>query len=607
MKKLLLHSLLAALLLALPLSLRAANDDVTVVLDADFTQFTQGSPEAPVDFPSYGTGSFSSFFPSWLTSKIAQAGGALLIKDGGYVRTKSMNMAANGGVMKVTSRVRMIDSYGGICKISCGYSSSNAHQVMLQDSAWHTITVITAGGSSSSNICVEPVLSASGVLVQNLKIEQSPSFVATPTAKQPSQADGTSFTASWSSVPGATAYILNVYSYNGSEKVYKIKDENVGNKLSYKVTGLDPAVTYYYTVTATNGTGFSEPSEEIRVVKVIYFLAVPKNFNAVYDQGIVSCTWDNVVDAQFYRLTANRIYTCPEDMNVDLINEPFDKVTQGSLDAVDFIFRDNLDDFTNTTGWTGEDLALAKGHMAISPFSSTGWLSTPFLNLKGKTGDFTVKANMAAGAFGTFYEGDTAKVALVNVKGDTLQAKEITLSKGFADYNFNFTAGTDSCRVVFIYSGDNKLFINSIVVSQVKAKGQDVVSFYKELTSETNSASFPAASEKNVRLEVRVMAGAETVSIGEITYIYSDPSAPVSFSIGHGGVESTLEETNSFSVEGNRITFTLGAETPVTVSDLTGRILFNSVLPAGSHTVQPDVNGIVIVRMGNKAAKALLR
>jgi opacity protein-like surface antigen len=78
-----LRSALVAVTAIFGLATSAQEADVTVAIDADFTIFTEGSPEEPVAFASYGTGSFTSYFPSWSVSKVYQAGGALLIADGG--------------------------------------------------------------------------------------------------------------------------------------------------------------------------------------------------------------------------------------------------------------------------------------------------------------------------------------------------------------------------------------------------------------------------------------------------------------------------------------------------------------------------------------------
>ncbi len=598
-----------ALLLALAPLAAEAQDDITVVVDADFTQFTEGTPESPVDFPSYGTGSFTSFFPSWMVSKVAQAGGQVLIKDGGYVRTKSVNLSANDGIIRVSTKVKMTDNYGGIFKISCGYSSANAKSFIITDSLWHDITVVIGGGSSSANVRIEPSLSAGGVLVRNLKVEQSSAFIPSPEAQQPIQADGKSFTARWRSVTGATAYILDVYSYEGSqkEKVYLLENKNVGNVLTYAVTGLDESKTYYYTVRATNGTAISDPSAEIKVVKAIYSLATPANLALTAGTNHIIAHWDAVPDAQYYILALDRILTCPEDMMVDMVDENFDKVTAGSLDQVEFISRSNLDAFTQTKGWSGEDLAQTKGNMVISPFSSTGWLSTPLLNLNGKDDSFTLDCRLAVAAFGSYYTG-TAQAALINVAGDTLQVKDININnKEYANYQLTFTQGADSCRIALLYSGDYKLFIDSFKITQLKAKGTKVSTFLTEVSVTDLSAQVEAQRQDNTQISATITAGAETVSIGDIVDIYSDPSAPVVIDYSTLGIAEHASELQSVSVQGRNILLTLSASATVALYNMDGKLLYNATQPEGrSSIIAPDA-GIYLLRVETRAHKLIIK
>lgn len=582
----------------------SATDDVTVVLDADFTQFTQGSPQSPVDFPSYGTGSFSSYFSGWFSSKIAQAGGALLVRDGGYVQTSSQNLSANNGVVRVSTRVRMLDSYGGVLKVSVGYSTSQT--VILSDTAWHDVALILSGGSASARVKVEPMLSASGLLLQNIKLEQSPAFVAAPTALQPTQADGKSFTARWNSVRGATAYLLDVYSYNGTEKAYLLHDQDVGSVTSYKVTGLDPAVTYYYTVRATNGTGISEPSDEIRVVKVIYSLATPANLRVTAQSTGVEASWDAVEDAQEYVLSVSRILTCGSDTTVSMLSENFDKADKGELDNIEFIFTHQLDRYTVLPGWDGSDLAIARGHMVLTPYGHTGWLATPPLDLRGKDGSFTVSANLACGAFGSYYEGQ-ATAYLLNAAGDTLQAKDILLGKGFADYQLTFGQGTDSCRVVLAYAGDYKLFINSLAVDQLKAKGQKVTSWLGDVRTPDLHATFPAQRGKNLQLSVTVTAVSETVSLGEISEIWSDATEPVVVDFSTGAVDAAFSDGALVSVRGRDITVAVAAACRAAIYDLGGRLLMQADLQPGATTLAAPASGVLLLRVGDRIHKIMVK
>lgn len=184
---------LALLLSLVSFGASAQDAEITSLIDADFTQFTEGSVDNPVAFASYGSGSFSTYFPSWSASKAYQAGGALLLQDGGSVRTKSFSASSTAGSIRIRTKVRALDSYGGGVTITIGYTSTTLY---LSDSEWTELELVGTG-SSYTTITVAPYLSASGILLENLKVDQSKSFMAAPKAYQPTSADGTSFTAQW--------------------------------------------------------------------------------------------------------------------------------------------------------------------------------------------------------------------------------------------------------------------------------------------------------------------------------------------------------------------------------------------------------------------------
>src|SRR5882724_5656525 len=75
-----------------------------------------------------------------------------------------------------------------------------------------------------------------------------------------------SFTATWSSVSGATGYRLDVSPNNSfSTYVAGYHELNVGNTTSRSVTGLNASTTYYYRVRAYNASGTSGNSNVVNV------------------------------------------------------------------------------------------------------------------------------------------------------------------------------------------------------------------------------------------------------------------------------------------------------------------------------------------------------
>lgn len=512
----------------------AQNDaEITVLAEADFTTLTQGSPEEPVAFPSYGTGSFSNLYPSWYSGSVKQAGGQLLIGDGGYVRTPSKDMSAHSGVVRVRARVRMMDDYGGILRLSLGYSSSQS--VTITDTDWHDVSVVMGGGSYSSYVRLEPSLSASGVLVQNMIVEQSDAFFMAPEAIQPNQADGTSFTAKWSSVKGATGYFLDVYSYNADgSKDYVINNEAIaGTVTSKQVIGLDASKKYYYVVRATNGTGVSADSNEIEVIKVIYYLGKPTDVSVTTTADSFTATWTGDPDAQSYILNLDGTRVLKAEETVALLSEDFSNITDGTLESINFIINSNLDPYTKAPGWEGAELGKAAGHMVLTPFSGeAGYLNTPVLDLSRSEGRFTVDLRAAIGAFGRYYTG-TADVRLLTADGDVVETHTIDLSGDFTDYTAEFTGGLSQCRVSVLYNGDYKLFIDDMAVVQTLAAGQSVTSRILEATTEetTFSHTFTGEAFSEMTYALTVTAAAETVMGTDIVPIYSDASDVVSFTV----------------------------------------------------------------------------
>ncbi len=510
--------------------------DVTVVFQADFTTVTQGTPESPVAFATYGDGSFSTMFPSWRQSKVQQAGGQVLISDGGYLQTPYGNLSANNGTLKISTTVKMMDATGGCVKFSVGYSTTET--LIIADNEWHDIEVILGGGTSYTYARVEPFLSASGILVKNVTVSQSPDFIAAPAVEQPTQADGTSFTAKWKSVKGATGYLLDVYSYEADgTKAYVLQDKEVeagtATYLTYQVTDLDPAKTYYYTVRATNGKGISAYSEEIKVLKVIYYLDKPVVKVETSDDSFTA-TWSAVEDAQWYTVNVLATRTLTEDEDVTLVDEDFAKITTGAFDGIDFIINPNIDPYTQNPGWEGTELAKAAGMMVLSPLGgATAYLNTPLLDLSDNNGSFTVTLNMAEGAYGYFYSGDEAKIYVVDPEGNELSSTTVVLGNGFADYEVAMTGGTSDCKVGISYAGTRKIFIESFKVVQSKEAGSAITTIYcEEDTEDTTFSKTVENPDKNTVYTLTVTAGAETVRGGYVEPIYSESSDAIEFKVG---------------------------------------------------------------------------
>ena len=90
---------------------------------------------------------------------------------------------------------------------------------------------------------------------------------AAPVATTATAITATGFGANWGAVTGAVSYRLDVSTSNTfGSFVAGYQDQNVGNVLTYAVTGLAGGSTYYYRLRAVNASGTSADSNVITVL-----------------------------------------------------------------------------------------------------------------------------------------------------------------------------------------------------------------------------------------------------------------------------------------------------------------------------------------------------
>ena len=115
----------------------------------------------------------------------------------------------------------------------------------------------------------------------------------------------------WNEVPGASSYNIYVSRTPGVTKLSGFKIPNVTNP--FKITQLEPGKTYYFVVTAVDGSGESEVSQELSYTAVankiglIYFkdlfdkpLLDPASGTA--GKGTVIIAWDHLPGAVSYNI-----------------------------------------------------------------------------------------------------------------------------------------------------------------------------------------------------------------------------------------------------------------------------------------------------------------
>ncbi len=138
-----------------------------------------------------------------------------------------------------------------------------------QQDAFHDTEPASQGGSPTPTPTAMPTATATATATVPPTPTPSPTAAPTPaapTALNATNVTASSFTANWSSVTGATGYLLDV-STSSSFVTYVQPYQNwdVGIVTSQNVTGLTQNTNYYYRLRAYNGNGTSPNSNVIKV------------------------------------------------------------------------------------------------------------------------------------------------------------------------------------------------------------------------------------------------------------------------------------------------------------------------------------------------------
>lgn len=578
----------------------AQTTDVSVVLEENFDEFTEGSIEAPGtdDISSVLNGKLSEVLPGWRGREVYEAGGALRIGEddlssaSAYLQTTTLSLSpSEGGNIKVTARIKAVNDFGNMLTIG-------SQSVVVYDDNWTDVVYVT--DRSMYNLRISAMLGA--FYIDYLKIEQSETFLMTPDAYRPVDFDGEKFTAEWRSVSGAESYLVDVYTKDEEgNKTYVLQQEET-IETSMVVTVPDSNQKYYYCVSAKAGDNVSMPSEEQDVVIRINELDAPVALEAsdVDDNGFTA-NWEATENAESYKVSVYATETLSEGRTVELVNEDFAGITEGTIDYVEFPpLQEYLDAYTTVPGWYAVNHVYASGYLGISPYGGEGSLQTPFLDLSSSNGAFVVDIVMAEYSYGDYFTGTTVKVELVDATDNVLESHDVVLDAGeFKLYTVEFANGAANTAVKVVYDGSSKMFIDEMSVKQDYAAG-DVINTLvadQETTELSYRFDFDMTSETTYSYCVTALA-ATIDDGGNDVVIESEPSNKIMVENPLDGV-NTIDEVASAKVfvRSGKLVVNLAGDDAISVYGIDGRLagVYDGV--TGENVIEAD--GIVIVKLGS--------
>ena len=162
---------------------------------------------------------------------------------------------------------------------------------------------ITNPGTYTVNVNNNGCISANSVTVG-----VNPAASTAPVSAAGSSAATYSFSANWATVAGATSYILDVSTVNTfATFVSGYNGLDVGNVLTYSVTGLSAGTAYFYRVRSTNGScaGLNSTVQTISTLSITSASSGNWNNGSIWSGGQVPTCADNITILTGHTVTVN--------------------------------------------------------------------------------------------------------------------------------------------------------------------------------------------------------------------------------------------------------------------------------------------------------------
>ena len=484
----------------------------TVVLDEDFSKWTQGSEEAPDTADVADKLDSLNNMKDWTGFLTYQAGGKAYFgyddngSGPGYLMTPAIDLTEGDGIYKVTFRVKNVNpdvTDQGLQYFVMNNDPNNKNMYIAStlpmSTEWKDVELLTDGGLKYTSVMFFGWQGK--VLVDNVKIEKLAYPLSKATDIKATVAGGGKIAVDWAAVEGATSYTVELYDSNDNKTVATTTSDTN----SAIVEGaFNPAHKFYVYVTAENGTDKSYPAHIYTDFSVESVDApVATDATDVSTSGFTA-NWEASANAANYKLTLVRTHTATEDgEEVTYMDEDFSEIPYSNDDpsstimTKDYITPASFDAVINTPGWSTMLGVAFTGCLAITnmyeAYGMPGVLLGPISDYSIGEGKATISGTGFTSNDDVQVEVGFGKYTLGTVTFNE-GAQTFELSPTGNDFNVTVSGGSANSRLIFkivdAAEGGDMAAFSSLKIGTTLKKGDASTLTYGTATLPYNETSY---------------------------------------------------------------------------------------------------------------------
>lgn len=489
-----------------------------VALSEGFSSLTKGSAEVP-DTVELTDSLANILIPGWGAWHIYQAGGNAYesyvdTKEGdpGYLMTPNIDLSGDQGVFRVKMWVKnanpdrsdQVLQYFVMNNDSTSRGIIQAAGLPMSSDKFTECSFTTSGGVKQTTV----MLFGWGgkVLVDSVSVERLVYPLNTPQNVKANVKNGSTITASWDAVDGATSYVATLYNHETGDSITSAEVTTNSADLTGDFVVTDGVLV---SVVAKNADGESYPgsgySDDLEVDEVA--APVADEATDVTENGFTA-NWEKSDNAHTYTLSLVRTHTVTDGTEqVSYFNDGFGEIPYSNDDPQSTVFGNpigspfSLDDLIDNAGWSVYLATCFTGYLGITNIYDSYGL-TGMDVLYGPEADYSICGGKAtvSGTGMSASDDVVVKVGFGTIDENTKEvtfndgAKEFTLSTTGSEFNEEISGGTANSRLIFKITdaaegGDVALF-DSLSITGIAQKGDTYTLPYATVTLPYNATSY---------------------------------------------------------------------------------------------------------------------